>query len=554
MLDKVLAANSASLRSHATAALSAVFAQQRAFHISLVRDGYNHLLVGDGVLDAEVDGVVADGCAALVAVFVAYGDEFLFDDLHQHVVVAKNLLAALDETQLLVIFLLQFLMVQACQLSQTHIDDGVGLRLAKLIFIHQSLTGFGGSLRCFNQSDYLVDDVDGAQKSRQYVRPLLGLGHLEAGASCHHVLAVIDKVLDKVLQVEQHRAAFHQGDVVHRKRALQLRELEQFVQHHVGHHVVLQHIDNTYAVLAALVADVRYAHDLAVFHQLRLTLYHLGLVHTVRYRARHNDVTAFRVFLNLGVGTQYDAAATGVVSLLHTLVAVYRATTREVGRLDILHQPFDSYLRIIDVCYAAVHHLGEVVCRHVGGHTHGDAVRAVHQQVGYLGGKHRRLYSLVVVGRHHIDGLLVDVGQHLVRYLLQLRLRVTHGRRAVTVNRAEVTLTDNQSVAHRPRLCHTHQGSVNRGVTVRVIFTHGVTHDTGAFLRRSVVENSVLVHRVEDAPLHRLQAVTHIRKCTGDNHRHSVVDIRGLHRGLNVNPSDFFVFEFHRYYLLFLVF
>ncbi len=55
----------------------------------------------------------------------------------------------------------------------------------------------------------------------------------------------------------------------------------------------------------------------------------------------------------------------------------------------------------------------QVVGRDVGGHAHRDALAAVDEQVGESRGQHLRLFAAAVVGRLHVDGLFVDVGQQL---------------------------------------------------------------------------------------------------------------------------------------------
>ena len=207
----------------------------------------------------------------------------------------------------------------------------------------------------------------------------------------------------------------------------------------------------------------------------------------------------------------------------------------------MLHKALDGDVAVVDIGHAAVQHLAQVVGGHVGGHTDGDAVRAVDKQVGDLGRQHSGFLALVVVGGHHVDRVLVDVGHHVVAYLLQAGLGVSHGGRRVAVHRAEVTLPLDQHVAHRPRLGQAHQGSVDGAVAMGVVLTHHVAHDAGAFLGGGVVEDAVLVHRVEDAAVHWLEAVAHIRQRSGHDDGHGIVDIGRLHGLLYVYADDFFV-------------
>ena len=545
VLHEVFAAHGTALGSHAATALRAVLGEGGTLNITLVADGDDHLLVGDGVLDAEVGGIVFDGRAAIVAILLAQFLQFLFDDLHQHIVVAEYFLAALNEAHFLIVLVLQLLVLQAGKLGQTHVDDGAGLQVAELVALHQALAGLVGRLAGADECYYLVDDVDGAQQSGQDVGTLLGLGHLKARAAGHHLLAVLHKVLYQLLEVQQLRTAVHQRNIVHCEARLQLGELEQLVEDDIGHHIVAQHVDHTDAVLVALVADVEDAFNLTFLHQVGGLLDHLALVHTIGDGGGHNQVVAFGILLNSGVGAQDDAAAAGGIGLAHTVVAVDNAAQREVGRLDILHQTFDVDVIVVNVGHAAVQHLAQVVRGHIGGHADGDAVGAVDQQVGNLGGQHRGFLALVVIGGHHVHRVFVDVGHQLVAYLLQARLGVTHGCRRVAVDRAEVTLPVDQRVAHRPILGQAHQGAVDARVAVGVILTHHIAHYAGALLGGSVVKDAVLVHRIEDAAVHRLEAVAHIGQRSRHDDRHSIVDVGRLHRLFDVDTSDFFVFRCH---------
>ena len=176
--------------------------------------------------------------------------------------------------------------------------------------------------------------------------------------------------------------------------------------------------------------------------------------------------------------------------------------------------------------------------RHVGRHTYGDTACAVHQQVREAARQHSRLEQRVVEVRHHIDGVFLDITQHLLGELRQTRLGITHSGSAVTVHRTEVTLTVYEAVTHRPGLRHTHERTVDRTVTVRVILTHYLTDDTCGFLGRFVGGVTQLVHTEQHAAVNRLKAVAYIGQRTAYDHRHRVVDIRGLHFLLNLHRND----------------
>ena len=182
-----------------------------------------------------------------------------------------------------------------------------------------------------------------------------------------------------------------------------------------------------------------------------------------------------------------------------------------------------------------IYYLAQVVRRHVGSHTDGDAAGAVDEQVGQGGGQNVRLLQRVVEVVVPVDGVLFQVGQHQAADLGEPGLGIAHGRRVVSVQTAEIALPVNQRVAQAEGLRHTHHGVVDRGVAVGVVFAEHFTHDTGALLvRLGVVQPQVMVYGIEDAPVYGLEPVAHIRQRTADDHAHGVIEVRALHLFYNV--------------------
>ena len=74
-----------------------------------------------------------------------------------------------------------------------------------------------------------------------------------------------------------------------------------------------------------------------------------------------------------------------------------------------------------------------------------------------------------------------------------------------------------------------HQRVVNRLIAMRVILAHGVAGDARRFVVGAVRRVVVLVHRIEDAAMHRLQPVAHVGKRARHDHAHGVIEIGALH-------------------------
>jgi len=188
--------------------------------------------------------------------------------------------------------------------------------------------------------------------------------------------------------------------------------------------------------------------------------------------------------------------------------------------------------------------LAQVVRRDVRRHTDRDTGRAVDQQVREARRQDRRLLVTAVVVVLEVDGLLVDVPEHLHGQRLHLALGVPHGRGRVVARGAEVAVGVDQRHPHRPGLRQAHQGVVDRGVAVRVVRTHDVADDAGALVEALLGAVAAVVHRVQDAAVDGLEAVPDVRQRTRDDDGHRVVEVGALHLrfepdGLDAHPDAF---------------
>jgi len=136
------------------------------------------------------------------------------------------------------------------------------------------------------------------------------------------------------------------------------------------------------------------------------------------------------------------------------------------------------------------------VGRDVGGHAHGDAVGAVHQQVGEAGGQHTGLLTGLVEVGIPVHGVLVDIPQHLLCHTGHAGLGVTVGRGGIAVNGAEVAVAVDERIAHGKILGQTNQRIVNGGVAVGMITAQHVADGRGALAVGLVAGQAVLVHSV----------------------------------------------------------
>ena len=232
----------------------------------------------------------------------------------------------------------------------------------------------------------------------------------------------------------------------------------------------------------------------------------------------------------------------GAVGVLDAAVAHDQRAGREVGALDdrqqVLEQLLASDLGVVEVVLRAGRDLAQVVRRDLRGHADRDAGRAVDEQVGEAARQHGRLQRLAVVVRDEVDGVLLDVAHHLHRDRGHPALGVSRGGGAVVAAGAEVALAVDERVAQRPVLHEAHEGVVDRRVAVRVVVAHDVADDARALVVAAVGAVAAVVHRVDDAAVHRLEAVAHVGQGAADDDRHGVLDVAALHLGVEVDRLD----------------
>ncbi len=120
----------------------------------------------------------------------------------------------------------------------------------------------------------------------------------------------------------------------------------------------------------------------------------------------------------------------------------------------------------------------------------------------------------------------------------ETRLGITHRSRRIALDGTEVPLSLDEAVAHRPRLSHVYQCRVNRGLTVRVVVTGGITTDLRTFPVVFAGSETEVIHRQQNPALRRLQSIAHVGQSPRNDNRHRVVEKRARHFIGNRNGFD----------------
>ena len=303
--------------------------------------------------------------------------------------------------------------------------------------------------------------------------------------------------------------------------------------------VALDFDHDAHAVAVAFVANVGDAFDLLVVDQLGDVLDQVLFVHLIRKLGDDDVLAVFAALLDGGFRAHLERAAAGLVRLLDSLAPVDVASRRKIRAGNNFHHLLERGLGLLDEQDRGFDHFLQVVRRDVGRHADRDAGRAVDEKIGNARGQDDRLFFALIEIGSEIDGFLFDVREHLLGDLRKARLGVTHRRRRIAVDRAVVALAVDQRVAHVEILRQANERVVDGRVAVRMVFAEDFADDLRALavgLRRREAQ---LVHAEENAPVHGLQAVAHVRQRPADDYAHRVIEVRLLHFRFDIDRREY---------------
>ena len=235
--------------------------------------------------------------------------------------------------------------------------------------------------------------------------------------------------------------------------------------------------------------------------------------------------------LNHSASPEAHFSHTGLIDLRQLVLVNYYTARREIRSLDIPHQFFIRKIRIFEQGDLRVDDLRQVVRRRVGRHSYSNAFRSIDQEIRDLNREYFRFFLVLVEVWNKINNILIEVRQKgFFRYLLKARLGITHGRRAVSLNIAEISMPVDQGDLFFEILRHDDQRVVDRAVSMGMIFTHCIADYSGALSEGSVRADPELMHIVESPSLYGFEPVPDIRERPRDDNAHRVVDIGFLHQ------------------------
>ena len=140
--------------------------------------------------------------------------------------------------------------------AQLHLEDCIGLDIREAMPLLKLKPGGCGVGSRTDQGDDGVELIQGQQQAEQDVITLLRFSQEVAGATLDRLDTEVEEHLEHLPQGEQDRFSIHQREHVGAEVALQRRQLEQVVQHHLRIGIAAELHHDAHAVTIAFIADV----------------------------------------------------------------------------------------------------------------------------------------------------------------------------------------------------------------------------------------------------------------------------------------------------------
>ena len=304
--------------------------------------------------------------------------------------VCQQGLQVADGLQQFLVLVQQPLPFQGGQAAQLHVQDGLGLDLAKVELGHQVGAGrlcvVGGAY----DLNHLVHDVQSEQEALEDVVTVPGPLQQELGTAANDLLAVLHKQSEGPLQGKHLGLACHQGQQYGVEGTAHRRMPVQVVQNNVGLRIAAEFNDNSHSSPVRFVPNIGNSLYSLVPYHLGDLLYQVGLIDLIGQFGDDYAIPTPANLLNLGLGLHYDAAPAGVVGINYALGAADRTVGGKVRSWYQLHQVVGNAVGVVNDVTDGVTDFTQIVGRQVGSHAHRDSGCAIDQQVRHPAGQDLR--------------------------------------------------------------------------------------------------------------------------------------------------------------------
>ncbi len=316
------------------------------------------------------------------------------------------------------------------------------------------------------------------------MRPGLRLGQAEGGSPPHHHAPVIEKFPKHLHQGELPGFSPNEGKIDHSEGTLKLSPHVNLPQGNFRVGIPLQLYNDPHSLTVGLIPDITDTVDGLVLGPLGDILDEGGFVHHVGDLGDHHCLffASSKIF-DTRFPPKGDLSSAGTVGIHNTVPSHDLTPCGEIRPRKKLHELSQLHLSVINHVTEGIHHFSQIMRGKVGGHTHGDSRSSVYKKIRHPGGEHQRLLEGVIKIGTPVHGVFINIRQHILSEGMKLSLGIPHGRRGIPVDGTEVTLAVHQHVPHAEILGHAGHGVVNGRISMGMVFTHGLTHHTGGFLK-----------------------------------------------------------------------
>ena len=369
-----------------------------------------------------------------------------------------------------------------------------------------------------------------------------GLGEEEGGAAADDLDAVVEEGADGLVEGELLRLSVVDGEEDHREGFLHLGVLVELVEDDLVLGAALEADDDAHAVAVGLVAELVAGDvgDDAFGDELGDALDELGFIDLVGDLFDDDGLAAAAYVLDATFGAHEEAATSGAVGLGDVGAAEEGSSGGEVGAEDVLEGEFEVGFGLAGLLRERMAMQALITSvRLCGGMLVAMPTAMpddpVDDEVGDAGGEDGGLEGGFVVVGGEVDGVGVDVREHLAGDAGEAGFGVPHGSRRIAVDGAEVSLAVDHEVAEGEGLGEADHGVVDGGVAVGMVVSHDVADDLGGLGVLLVELEAHLLHAVEDAAVDGLEAVANVGEGAPDDDGHGVVEVGAAHLVLDVD-------------------
>ena len=524
-----------------SATVLALISHERCpFHIVQVRQRKYACFLINQVFHVDFAGVCHQLGTTGVCVFCFDILHFIADNAKEFGFVRQQGFIISDFFLQIFIFRVDFFVFQALQSAQLHFQNGLCLNFRQTKAFHQTFLCI--IVAGTDDTDDFVNIGNGNPQPFQNMGAFFRLIQIEFCPAGHHFFLMFQVFRQHLLEIQHRRLAVYQSNHDGAEAFLKLGIFIKLIQDNVRVYVFFQFDDNLNIIAGGSVVQIADAIHTFFFDQFGNLFNQTEFIDHVRDFRYDDFFSAVAHGLDFRCGTHKDFPASGTICGADAAFAQNGGTGGEVRTFDIFHQFFHIGFFAIDfIIYhdsQTVDDFSQIMRRDIGCHTNGDTRGTVHQQVWNPCRQYHRFFFRFVVVRHKIHRIFFDVRQHGCCHLGHTGFGVTGCRCAVAVNGAKVPMTVYQHIAHGEILCHTHHCLIDGAVAVGVVFTHGITSDTGGLFIGFIRLQIHFVHGVENSSLYRLQTVTDIGQCSGYDNAHGVVDVALFHFLVDVYGND----------------